>query len=74
MTQRYVSNKEPAWEDLLWGITTENVEERARIGLIPTNTLLTGLGQAQGLLSLETTPHDQGKVKGLRRGIGPTPQ
>ena len=42
-TQRYVSYRETACEDLLWGITTENVEERARIGLIPTNKLLTGL-------------------------------
>lgn len=73
-TQRYMSCKETACEDLLWGITTENVEEGARIRPIPTTILLTGLGWDQGWLSLAITSHHQGKISGPRRGIHPIPR
>jgi len=72
-TQRYMSCKETACEDL-WGITTENGEGRARIRLISTTTLLTGLGWDQRWSSPEITSHPQGRIPGLRRGMCPIPR
>lgn len=73
-TQRYMSCNETACEDLLWGITTKNGEERTRIRSIPTTILLTGLRCDQGWSSLAITSHHWRKISGPRREICPIPR